>query len=324
MDPRRCSALDLGSGTIKWSVFERRGGVWLPLVLDEVNTELRKGMGEERTLKPGPLADTLNACRDFLSRARAMGLPDPPAYATSAVRKAANPEALLDPLRAMGVTASILGWEDEGRLNLLGLQARLRSSAVPAQRPLVMDPGGDSTEICADLDTAGWERARVASLPFGSVSLQEEFGSSRDNEPLAWTLMEEVAGRAARVLRTFPDAFPFAGAGLLPAIRMNLPIQRALERINGLPAAGHGEGGTYALHALEALCRETASRDHAGRAALMAGEPMGKVDRTCYGFASWLGILRSLEADRFLVEPWGIKLGAALALNPPSTTGTHG
>jgi hypothetical protein len=58
-----------------------------------------------------------------------------------------------------------------------------------------------------------------------------------------------------------------------------------------------------------------ASRDHAGRAALMDGEPLGKIDRTCYGFASWLGALDALGAKTFTIEPWGIKLGAALFLN---------
>jgi hypothetical protein len=47
----------------------------------------------------------------------------------------------------------------------------------------------------------------------------------------------------------------------------------------------------------------------------MDGEPLGKVDRSCYGFASWLGVLQALDAEQFLVEPWGIKLGAALVLN---------
>jgi exopolyphosphatase/pppGpp-phosphohydrolase len=189
---------------------------------------------------------------------------------------------------------------------------------------LVMDPGGDSTEICADPSGASWETAAVASLPFGSVSLQERFGGARDNEPLAWPLLEAVAGHSAAVLRSFDAARPFLGLSLTPAIRMNPPIQAALERVNGRPAAAHGGGGLYAVAELEALTRAAAGMDHAGRAALMAGEPLGKVDRTCYGFASWLGVLKGLGAGHFLVEPWGIKLGAALFLNRIGTPEIHG
>jgi hypothetical protein len=107
----------------------------------------------------------------------------------------------------------------------------------------------------------------------------------------------------------------FVGAGLIPAIRINAPIQRALEQVNGRALTAHGEGGSYLRAELETLCRHTAALDHAGRAALLDGEPIGKVDRTCYGFASWLGILDALGADAFHVEPWGIKLGAVIALN---------
>ena len=122
------AALDLGSGTIKLSVFQRQGGRWAALWLEEANTELRRGMGPERTLKPGPIADTLAAVRGFQAKARELGVERLPAYATSAVRKAGNPQDLLAPLSAMGVETKVLGEEDEGRLNLLGATARNLSS----------------------------------------------------------------------------------------------------------------------------------------------------------------------------------------------------
>lgn len=322
-------ALDLGSGTVKWSAFERRDGAWRAVALDEANTELRKGMGPEWTLKQGPIADTLAACAEFAERARALGVARLPAYGTSALRKATNPGALLGPLADLGIEAVVLDEEQEGRLNLLGALARLPENAAgnPARGHaglLVADPGGDSTELCADPAGAGWERAPVASLPFGSVSLQERFGSDRDNQPLDWALILQVAEAAAGAVRGFGPARPFIGAGLLPSIRMNLPIQRALEAANGLPASAHGEGGPYPIAQLEALARAAAGLDHAGRSRLLEGEPLGKVDRTCYGFASWMGLLSALGAERFTVEPWGIKLGAVLHLNPTRTSWNHG
>lgn len=318
-------------------------------------------MGEERTLKPGPVAETLAACAEFLAMARELGVERLPAYGTSAVRKAKNPGALTGPLKALGIETSILGEDDEGRLNLLGaLVSRpgqragtsLRATdwrqrnphaaagspvgpaisggpvkpvATPGVGPLgapfgkpppavpgmlVLDPGGDSSECCGGSD---WRTAPVASLPFGSVSLQERFGTRRDNDPIPWERLLETVAFAKAAALGHPR---FAGfAGMRPAIRMNLPIQRALEQVNGLPPAEHGAGGPYAYRHLEALTRAVAATDHAGRARLMRGEPLGKVDRSCYGFASWLGILQALGAEAFLVEPWGIKLGAALHLN---------
>jgi exopolyphosphatase/guanosine-5'-triphosphate,3'-diphosphate pyrophosphatase len=303
----KIAALDLGSGTIKLSVFERGAAGWQALGLDEVNTELRKGMGAERRLQPGPIADTVAAAKKFLAEAKALGVDHLPAYGTSAVRKATNPQDLTDALKALEIETRILSEEDEGRLNLLGVQARGSQGHV-----LVLDPGGDSSEICGGDD---WKMAPAASLPFGSVSLQEHYGSHHDNAPIPWDKLAGVVADTKVLVQGFGPAKPFLGQRFLPAIRMNLPIQRAMEQVNGLPAAGHGQGGAYSYRHLEALSQAVAATDHSGRAALMDGEPLGKVDRSCYGFASWLGVLQAFEAEQFLVEPWGIKLGAALVLN---------
>lgn len=348
----RLAALDIGSGTIKLSVFERHAEGWRVLCLDEANTELRRGMGTERLLQAGPIAETLRACEAFLAAARGLGVERLPAYATSAVRKAKNPEALIGPLKALGIGVKVLSEEDEGRLNLLGAlsrgnlappPSRASGESVPSALPrtplpslpwrgeggvptvsspnggevrfLIIDPGGDSTECTADVDGQGWESAPVASLPFGSVSLQERFGSVADNQPLDWQRLKQASIAAREAALAHPQFGAFVGPGTLPAIRMNLPIQRALETVNGRALTAHGEGGTYRWAELEALTRHTASLDHAGRARLLDGEPIGKVDRTCYGFASWLGILEALKAEAFVVEPWGIKLGAVMALN---------
>lgn len=304
----RVAALDLGSGTIKLSVFEKGAAGWQALCLDETNTELRKGMGAERRLQPQPIADTLAACAAFVKKAKTFGVESVPAYGTSAVRKATNAQDLMGPLlRRLDVKTTVLKEEDEGRLNLLGVL-----SHTPSSRALVLDPGGDSSEACGGLD---WKTAPVASLPFGSVSLQEKYGSKHDNSPIPWDKLERVASETKDLVRAFAPAQVFLGQGLMPAIRINLPIQRALEQVNGLSPAGHGQGGTYTYRHLEALSQAVAATDHAGRAALMDGEPLGKVDRSCYGFASWLGVLQALDAKEFQVEPWGIKLGAALWLN---------
>ena len=85
-----------------------------------------------------------NACfglsiAQLSAEAERYGIHTLPAYATSAVRKAKNPQALLDPLRArFGCTAKILSEDDEGRLNLLGLRARPQSRGPtrPPERSL--------------------------------------------------------------------------------------------------------------------------------------------------------------------------------------------
>jgi hypothetical protein len=147
------------------------------------------------------------------------------------------------------------------------------------------------------------------------VSLQERFGSEHDNRPIEWSRLQAATAAAREAAHGHPAFGGFEGQSLLPAIRMNAPIQRALEQVNNRPLTEHGEGDSYTRGELETLNRHLASLDHGGRAALLQGEPIGKVDRTCYGFASWLGILDALGVKEFDVEPWGIKLGAVIALN---------
>ncbi len=310
----RFAALDLGSGTVKLSVFEKDAATTRALALIERNTELRRGMSLALLLQPGPIADTLDAIADLLVEAKAFGVTQVPAYATSAVRKAKNPEALLNLLKEkFGIEVKILSEEDEGRLNLLGMKSRAKEPLQTSN--LILDPGGDSSELCGGAD---WVSAPVASLPFGSVSLQEKYGSPDDNAPIDWSRLQAVSVDVAELTTAFAKTQLVLRALNSPpalAIRMNHPIQHAIEQVNQRPLTAHGQGGSYTRRELEALCRHLASLDHAGRASLLAGEPVGKVDRTCYGFASWLGVLDALELDAFQIEPWGIKLGAAIFLN---------
>ena len=90
---------------------------------------------------------------------------------------------------------------------------------------------------------------------------------------------------------------------------MNAPVARALAAFAGRAKP------RYELDDLRALCSGMAAMTHEARVALIAGEPVGKVDRTPFGFASWVALLEWMDAGSFMVEPYGIKLGAAIYLN---------
>jgi exopolyphosphatase/pppGpp-phosphohydrolase len=294
----KIAAIDLGSGTIKFSAFEKNAGNWRPLALDEINTELRKGMGASQELQPGPIADTLAAVERFMLSATALGIARVPAYGTSALRKAINKKALFDPLRSrFGIEALVISGEDEGRLNLLGADQRAG---------VVVDPGGDSTDCAWGND---WKTAATASLPFGSVSLQEQFGLEAPGAPIPQAAIQSLQAWVKKALDDFAPAAPLKKSGLLPAIRMNAPVQKALDLF-----AGRAKD-RYDLDDLRTLTLGMAAMPHEARAQLIAGEPVGKVDRTPFGFASWVALLEWMDAGSFLVEPYGIKLGAALMLN---------
>jgi exopolyphosphatase/guanosine-5'-triphosphate,3'-diphosphate pyrophosphatase len=300
----KVGAIDLGSGTIKLSVFENLDGTWKALALEEQNTELRRGMGSGCLLQAGPVAETLKAVEDFVRRTEDLGCSKAPAYGTSALRKATNRELLFEPLKQrFGIEPVILTEEEEGRLNLLGALAR-NSEGERAQ--LVMDPGGDSSECCWG---ENWKSAEVASLPFGSVSLQERFGNEGPGGPIPAAALESLRQWVQSSLEAFAPAKALKKSRLSPAIRMNEPVARALAAFAGRPKS------SYELDDLRALTFGMAAMPHEARVQLIAGEPVGKVDRTPFGFMSWIALLEWMDAGVFSVEPWGIKLGAALFLN---------
>ena len=300
---RQVAAIDIGSGTIKLNVFAvSAAGVPGALELHEIDTQLRRGMGVELTLKDAPIATTMNAVSVLKRRAADFDPVVLAVYATSAVRRAKNPEALLDPLfEELGLKAVVLSEADEGRLNLFG--ARL---AAGQDSLVAVDPGGDSTD-CAWSDGGDWEDADFASLPFGSVSLAERYGGKRPGEKIPFEALEEARDQVYEKLLAYP---PAAGLkGRQPSIRMNEPMRKAL----GVFGESAAQDGSFSAEAAWATAEALAMMSHSSRMHALAGEAEGKLDRTPFGYASWAGLLKFMQAERFKTDPWGIKLGAAAA-----------
>jgi exopolyphosphatase/pppGpp-phosphohydrolase len=295
----KLGAIDLGSGTTKLSIFEKQGDAWKPLDLTEINTELRKGMGPELLLQGDAVERSLEAVEELLKRAAKLGVTALPTYGTSALRKAKNRELLFRPLRErFDIECVLLSEEEEGRLNLLGAQASSGRKNI-----VVVDPGGDSTDCAFGED---WQSAHAASLPFGSVSLQERFGHEKPGDPIPQEALEELKAWVKVQLDAFAPAQALKKSGLLPAI--HLPAAKALKAFHGM------EKERYQLDDLRLVTVGMASMPHEGRIQLIAGEPVGKVDRTPFGFASLVALLEWMEAGTFVIERYGIKLGAALYL----------
>lgn len=170
----------------------------------------------------------------------------------------------------------------------------------------VLDPGGDSSDAAWGQD---WREAETASLPFGSVALQEAHHRGEPTGPIAFSELEAAKSAVKAALDAFAPAQGLKQLKGPLAIRMNEPIHRALAQFAGR------RKGRYELDDLRALTLGMAAMDHSARATLIAGEPVGKVDRTPFGFASWVATLEWMNCGAFSVEPFGIKLGAALYLN---------
>ena len=159
---RNLAVIDIGSNSVR--LLLRADGAEKQML---ETTRLGQGVAE-RMLQPESVRRTVEAIGMFCRLAKETGAEQVFAFATSAVRDARNPEALLDPVwEKYGVKIDILPGEVEAQLAYLG--------AAGGKRACVVDIGGASTELVA----GDREVQRAVSLQIGAVRLKDRFGLDR-------------------------------------------------------------------------------------------------------------------------------------------------
>jgi exopolyphosphatase/guanosine-5'-triphosphate,3'-diphosphate pyrophosphatase len=133
-------------------------------------TRLGEGVDANRALGDEPMRRVLGALGHYAARAEALGAERRVAVATSAVRDAANRDAFLAAIRALGFEPRLVTGEEEAAATFAG---------VVSDRPgnhaglLVLDIGGGSTELV--LGGAGGSVAWSLSIDVGCVRVTERF-----------------------------------------------------------------------------------------------------------------------------------------------------
>lgn len=158
---RPIAILDIGSNSVRFALLARGDEVafFVPDGRKDIcTTRLGKGLDGTGRLSAQAIEATLLACRRFCDRAEAAGAPAY-AYATSAVRDAANRQELLDALKALcpNLGFYLLSGEEEGRLAYRG--------AMGGQAGTLLDIGGGSAQVV----TPQWS----VSFPTGCVRAQD-------------------------------------------------------------------------------------------------------------------------------------------------------
>jgi exopolyphosphatase/guanosine-5'-triphosphate,3'-diphosphate pyrophosphatase len=182
----RLGVLDIGSNTGHLLVVDaHRGAAPLPAYSLKRPLRLAEHLDERgRVTEHG-----ISALSDFVAAALQVaedkGCEEMLGFATSAVRDAANSEAVLDRVRAEAkVEIAVLPGEDEARLTFLAVR---RWFGWSSGRLMVFDIGGGSLELAAGAD----EAPQVAqSLPLGAGRLTRE-----------WLPADPPDGAAVRQLR---------------------------------------------------------------------------------------------------------------------------
>jgi exopolyphosphatase / guanosine-5'-triphosphate,3'-diphosphate pyrophosphatase len=200
----RLGVLDVGSNTVHFLVVDAHQG-GRPLPVFSHKAELHLGDHLEGDRLSASVTRQLRAFVDeALQIAEDKGVEEMLAFATSAVRDAANGDEVLASVRqGTGVEIRVLPGEEEARLTFLACR---RWFGWSSGRVLMLDIGGGSLEIAAGLD----EEPDVAiSLPLGAARLTRDWLNRDPPKPeqvrqLRKHVRAEIARRAADVARPGP------------------------------------------------------------------------------------------------------------------------
>ncbi|MGV0432910.1 Ppx/GppA phosphatase family protein [Corynebacterium sp. 20_84] len=300
----RLGVLDVGSNTVHLvAVDARSGGRPTPMsdwkqslrlveMLDDDGAIDDKGVKKltEAVQEAADLADNLK-CEEFL------------AFATSAVRSAANSDDVLDHVeKKTGVRLKVLSGEDEARLTFL---AARRWYGWSAGRITNLDIGGGSLEISTGTD----EVPDVAvSLDLGAGRLTHEwFETDPPEKKMVNTLRDYIDAELSAVADDFLDQ---GEAGLAVGTSKTF---RTLARLTG---SAPSSAGPYVKRTLTApglrqliafITRMTAS----DRAEL-EGVSSDRSHQIVAGALVAEATMRALNLDKLEICPWALREGVIL------------
>jgi exopolyphosphatase/guanosine-5'-triphosphate,3'-diphosphate pyrophosphatase len=140
---RRIGVMDVGSNSVRLVVYDVRGRAMQPRFNEKVLAGLGRGLGATGKLNPEGVEMAISALARFASITRAQKVENLFAFATAAVREAADGKEFVDRVKKeTGVTLRILSGGDEARFAAEGVLA-----GTPGVDGVAGDLGGSSLEL---------------------------------------------------------------------------------------------------------------------------------------------------------------------------------
>jgi exopolyphosphatase/guanosine-5'-triphosphate,3'-diphosphate pyrophosphatase len=300
----RLGVLDVGSNTVHLLVVDAHPGARpLPAYSHKADLRLAELLDGDGAIREDGVDRLVRTVTEALRVAEDKGAEDVLPFATSAVREAANGEAVLARVeRGTGVRLTVLSGEDESRLTFLAVR---RWFGWSAGRLLVLDIGGGSLEIGFGMDE--YPDAAV-SLPLGAGRLT---GRWLPGDPPATEDVRALRRHVrAEIARTVAEFARFGRPDLVVGTSKTF---RQLARIAG--AARSAEGlyvqRTLRRAALEEWVPRLAAMSAGARAAL-PGVSAGRARQLLAGALVAEGAMDLFEVDELDICPWALREGVIL------------
>ncbi|SEO77669.1 exopolyphosphatase / guanosine-5'-triphosphate,3'-diphosphate pyrophosphatase [Actinacidiphila rubida] len=300
----RLGVLDVGSNTVHLLVVDAHPGARpLPAYSHKAELRLAELLDEQGAISGAGVDRLVSTVADAMRVAEDKGVEDVLPFATSAVREAANGEAVLARVQQeTGVALTVLSGEDESRLTFLAVR---RWFGWSAGRLLVLDIGGGSLEIGFGMDE--YPDAAV-SLPLGAGRLTS--GWLRDDPPAAAdvrTLRRHVRAEIARTVAEFARlGRPDLAVGTSKTFRQLARIAGAARSAEGLYVQR-----TLRRSSLEEWVPRLAAMSASKRAEL-PGVSAGRARQLLAGALVAEGAMDLFGVSELEMCPWALREGVIL------------
>lgn len=300
----RLGVLDVGSNTVHLLVVDaHRGGAPVPAHSHKTELKLSEYLRDDGSIKSAAVDLLCDFVRSSLEVAEEVGVTEVMAFATSAIREAANGQEVLNEVaNRTGIQLRVLSGVDEARLTFL---AARRWFGWSSGRLRVLDIGGGSLELAIGADE---DPDTAISVPLGAGRLtrdhfdhdppkKDEFKSLRRYVRVE---IGQVAGELSR----------YGHPQLTVATSKTF---RQLARITGAPASDEGPYVERLLRRddLKLWIPKIAAMTASERAQL-PGVSAGRANQLVAGALVAEASMDIFDIDELRICPWALREGVIL------------
>lgn len=300
----RLGVLDVGSNTVHLLVVDaRRGAHPTPMTSEKTVLRLADRIGADGYLGDADVEELVRTVATAKESAAQAGCDDLMAFATSAIRDAANSTEVLDKVRDdTGIELEVLPGADEARFTFL---AARRWYGWSAGKLLLVDIGGGSLEMAMGID----EQPELAvSLPLGAGRVAR---TMVDADPPTRSRVKEV--RTLLDAELAETAERFHEIGKPDRVVATSKTFRSLSRLTGaVPASAgpraHRSLTDTGLNQLLAFITRMSSTD----LATMDGVSSDRAHQLVGGGLVAEAAMRALSLRELDICPWALREGVIL------------
>lgn len=300
----RLGVLDIGSNTVHLLIVDAHvGGAPLPAVSHKTELRLSQQTNKSGQIRAEAVAELVGFIRDSLLVAEDMGVTEVMAFATSAIRSAANGEAVLaDVAEQTGVDVALLTGQEEARLTFLAVR---RWFGWSAGRLLVADIGGGSLELAVGSDE---DPEAAFSLDVGAGRLTSRF---IDSEPASADALRAMRKHARAQIGAVVGGIRRAGVP-----RKSVATSKTFRQLARIAGAAPGSDGPFVPRSLSRADLRTwvpklAAMTEPERSKL-PGVSEGRAGQLLAGAVVAEAAMDLLDIEEFDLCPWALREGIIL------------